>query len=51
MRIELRARDAKFEPVENARVTVKLQRVGAIGAHAEIALPAEASAKEPGVLL
>jgi uncharacterized membrane protein len=49
MRLEVRARDAKFEPVENARVTVKLQRVGATGADAEITLPAEASAKEPGV--
>jgi len=49
VRLDVRARDAKFEPIENARVTVKIERVGAKGADAEVTLPAEASTKEPGL--
>jgi uncharacterized membrane protein len=49
VRLEVRVRDAKFEPIENARVSVNLERVGATGADARITLPAEASTKEPGV--
>jgi len=49
VRIEVRARDAKFEPIENARVTVNVLREGATGPQAEVTLPAEASTKEPGV--
>ena len=49
VRIEVRARDAKFEPIENARVTVKVQHEGATGPQAEVTLPAEVSTKEPGV--
>jgi hypothetical protein len=49
VRIEVRARDAKFEPIENARVTVNVQREGAAGPHSGVTLTAEASTKEPGV--
>ena len=57
VRIEVRARDAKFEPIENARVTVKVQRAG-VHAHdgvqapdAELTIPAEPSPKDAGVYI
>ncbi len=51
VRLEVRARDAKFEPIENARVTVKVQRAGATGPDAELSITAEASPKEAGLYL
>jgi len=51
VRIEVRARDAKFEPIENARVTVKVRRAGADGPDAEMTIPAEPSPKDAGVYL
>ena len=51
VRIEVKARDAKFEPIENARVTVKVIRSGAKGADAELTIPAEPSPKDAGVYL
>jgi hypothetical protein len=49
VKIEVRARTPAFEPVENATVTVKVQRTGAVAADAVIGLPAEASSTEPGL--
>ena len=49
MRIEIRARDAKFAPMENARVNVELWREGAADDKSRLTLPAEASPSEPGV--
>ena len=51
VRIEVKARDAKFEPIENARVTVKVIRAGAKGADSELTIPAEPSPKDAGVYL
>ncbi len=51
VRLEVRARDAKFEPIENARVTVKIQRAGAKGPDAEITISAEPSPKDAGLYL
>ncbi len=51
VRIEVRARDVKFEPIENARVTVKIQRSGAKGADAELNIPAEPSPKDAGLYI
>jgi uncharacterized membrane protein len=51
VRIEVKARDAKFEPIENARVTVKVIRAGAKGPDSELTLPAEPSPKDAGVYL
>ena len=51
VRIEVRARDAKFEPIENARVMVKIQRAGAHGPDAELTIPAESSPKDAGVYI
>jgi uncharacterized membrane protein len=51
VRIEVRARDAKFEPIENARVTVKIQRAGAKGPDAELTISAEPSPKDAGLYL
>ena len=51
VRIEVKARDAKFEPIENARVMVKVIRAGAKGADAELTIPAEPSPKDAGVYL
>ncbi|MEQ1854426.1 MAG: hypothetical protein ABMA01_22885, partial [Chthoniobacteraceae bacterium] len=49
VKLEVRARTPAFEPVENATVTVKIQRAGATGPDAMIDLPAEASTTEPGL--
>jgi uncharacterized membrane protein len=51
VRIEVRARDAKFEPIENARVTVKVIRAGAKGPDTEMTIPAEPSPKDAGIYL
>jgi hypothetical protein len=51
VRIEVRARDAKFEPVENARVTLKIQRAGGKGPDAELTIPAEPSPKDAGLYI
>jgi len=51
VRIEVRARDTKFEPIENARVTLKIQRAGGKGADAEITIPAEPSPKDAGLYI
>ncbi len=51
VRIEVKARDAKFEPIENARVTVKVIRAGAHGPDAGLSISAEPSPKDAGVYL
>lgn len=51
VRIEVRARDAKFEPIENARVTLKIQRAGGKGPDAELTIPAEPSPKDAGLYI
>ncbi len=51
VRIEVRARDAKFEPIENARVTMKVHRAGGQGPEAELTIPAEPSPKDAGVYI
>ena len=51
VRIEVKARDAKFDPIENARVMVKIVRAGAHGADAELSIPAEPSPKDAGVYI
>jgi uncharacterized membrane protein len=48
MRVQVRARDPKFQPLDNATVTLKVQQVGNAGAE-PIVLPAEASTDEAGV--
>ena len=49
VRVQLRARDAKFLPIDNAGVTLRITPVGTSGKGATITLPAEASASEPGL--
>ena len=49
MLIQVRARDAKFQPLDNATVHIKVQPVGRAGEGATITLPAEASAGEAGL--
>ena len=49
MLIQVRARDAKFQPLDNATVNIKVQPVGRAGEGATITLPAEASAGEAGL--
>jgi hypothetical protein len=46
VRLEVRVRDPKFQPLENANVTLKVQP---IGAPAPVVLAAEASTSEPGL--
>ena len=46
VRLQVRARDLKFQPVDNAGVTLKVQP---IGAGAPVTLTAEASPEEPGL--
>ncbi len=48
VRLQVRARDAKFQPLENATVALKVTRAGAAEA-APLTLTAEASASEPGL--
>ena len=49
MLIQVRARDAAFQPLDNATVNIKVQTIGRAGESATIALPAEASAGEAGL--
>ena len=49
MLIQVRARDAKFQPLDNASVNIKVQVVGRAGESATISLPAEASPSEAGL--
>jgi len=49
VKIEVRSRTPAYEPVENATVTLKVQRAGATGPDASIELPAEAAVNEPGL--
>ena len=49
IRLEVRARDGKFEPIENARVGVKIRRAGQGGKEAGVSLQAEPSDWEAGV--
>ncbi len=49
MQIQVRARDAKFQPLDNATVTITVQAVGRAGESATVTLPAEASAGEAGL--
>ena len=46
IRLQVRARDPKFQPLENAAVSLEVQPVGAAQ---PITLPAEASSSEPGL--
>ena len=48
VRLQVRARDAKFQPLENAAVALKVTRAGVADA-AALTLTAEASAGEPGL--
>ena len=45
--VQVRARDAKFQPLDNAIVTLKIARAG--GEAAPLTLTADASASEPGL--
>jgi uncharacterized membrane protein len=47
--VQVRARDGKFEPLENASVSLKLTRAGAAPETAAVTLNAEAAATEPGL--
>jgi hypothetical protein len=49
MLIQVRARDLKFQPRDNATVSLKVQPVGQAGEGATVTLPAEPSASEPGL--
>ncbi len=49
MQIQVRARDAKFQALDNATVSLQVQAVGRAGESATITLPAEASAGEAGL--
>ena len=49
MLIQVRARDAKFQALDNATVSIQVQAVGRSGESATITLPAEASAGEAGL--
>ncbi len=47
--VQVRARDPKFQPLDNATVTLKVTRAGAAENEAPITLTAEASTAEPGL--
>ncbi len=49
VRVQLRARDAKFQALDNAVVTLKVTRASAPADEAPITLTAEASTREPGL--
>ncbi len=49
MQIQVRARDAKFQALDNATVNITVQAVGRAGESATVTLPAEASADEAGL--
>jgi uncharacterized membrane protein len=47
--VQVRARDGKFEPLDNASVTLKVTRAGAAPDAAPVTLTADAAATEPGL--
>ncbi|MES2568475.1 MAG: glutamine amidotransferase, partial [Verrucomicrobiota bacterium] len=49
VRLQVRARDTKFEPLDNATVMLKVARAGAAADAAPLTLTAEASPSEPGL--
>lgn len=49
MLIQVRARDAQFQPMENATVTLQVTPVGQLAKPVPVRLSAEASASEPGL--
>jgi uncharacterized membrane protein len=49
VRVQVRARDAKYQALDNAAVTLKVTRAGAPVEEAPITLTAEASTSEPGL--
>ncbi len=49
VRVQVRARDAKYQALDNAAVTLKVTRAGAPAEEAPITLTAEASTSEPGL--
>jgi uncharacterized membrane protein len=49
VRVQVRARDAKYQALDNAAVTLKVARAGAPAEEAPITLTAEASSSEPGL--
>jgi hypothetical protein len=49
VRLEVRARDAKFLPLDNAAVTLKVSRPEAAASEAPLTLHAEPSTSEPGL--
>ena len=49
MRVQVRARDRKFQPLDNATVTLKVQAVGQSPESRLMTLPTEASPDEPGL--
>jgi uncharacterized membrane protein len=49
VRVQVRARDAKFQALDNAAVTLKVTRADAPADEAPITLTAEASTSEPGL--
>lgn len=49
VRLQVRARDPKFQPLDNAGVSLKVTRAGAPADEAPITLSAEASSSEPGL--
>jgi len=49
VRLDVRARDAKFLPLDNAAVTLKVSRPEAPASEAPLTLHAEPSASEPGL--
>jgi hypothetical protein len=49
MRVDLRARDAKFQPIENAQIKLQVRRAGAAANTPPVTFNAEPSATEPGL--
>jgi uncharacterized membrane protein len=49
VQLQVRVRDAKFQPLDNATVTLKVVRAGAAADAPPLLLTAEASLKEPGL--
>jgi uncharacterized membrane protein len=49
VRVQVRARDLKFQPLDNAAVTLKISRAGAPASQAPLTLTADPSASEPGL--
>ena len=49
VRVQVRARDAKFQPLDNAAVTLKISHAGAPASAAPLVFTADPSASEPGL--